>query len=279
MNRPEVNPENHQTLYEYYGQLEPNRWVVRAVHAASSLVYRPRVHFADGAEPEIAERIAQGDRIIVVTNHLTIGDQNALFAGMEQVEALRPLAKQLSILAKPEYFTNPVGALLPLTKRNPLLVRASCFVDPYLRLIFDAAGAIPAFRPKDMPNNRRLQAHATQSLTDMLVDLLVRGRNVVLFPENTRNQGDPSVLQEIHGGVGRIACKASKEVGVSIVAGALWYGEGDDLDYRRPDLFIDHPIVGPFSNMGEANKLIRSAMEDSLRHAIKERSNLETASV
>lgn len=245
MKGPEVNPENHQQIYEYYAHIKPSKRMINAIHRASRLLYRPRVDFAEQAEEEIAERIDGQNRLIVASNHLNIADQFPISALIDRLDVLKPLEGRTFALAKSEYFTKP-----------------------YLKSGLDATGTIPVFRPQDVGQNLRLQADATRSLIDATTTRLIEGWNMLIFPEGTRNRGNPSKIGRIQGGIGRIASQASQDVGVSILPVALWYGPEEDHHYLTPDVFINRPIDGPFATKREVVGALRSALQGSVDQVI-----------
>lgn len=246
MSKPEIKPENHQAMYEYYQELEPNHRLLMAVHRASSFIFRPRTHFAKDAEHDIAERLDAGDRIIIASNHLHINDQFPLSAIIKRNASLRPLMGRTFALAKAPYFENQ-----------------------FLRTALDASGTLPVFRPKDLPDQPRLQASSARSLIETSAKRIIDGWNMFLFPEGTRNEGNASELGKVQSGVGRIASQASHEVGVTILPMALWYGEGQDHHGFKPDVFIGSPIVGPFDTKQDAVIPLRDSLEDCLSYAIE----------
>jgi 1-acyl-sn-glycerol-3-phosphate acyltransferase len=212
----------------------------------AGLLYRPKIHTAENVEYELEEIVENDDRIIFASNHLTIADQFPIAALTKRVDPLRPLGDRVFALAKSSYFTKP-----------------------YLKPGLDATGTLPVFRPQDVDSNLRLQAAATRSLIQTSVARIVEGWSMLIFPEGTRNREDPGRLGTIHGGIGRIASEASKEVGVSIVPVALWYGPDDEHHFLHPDIYIGHPIPGPFRTIREPVDQLKPALEDSLGRVIE----------
>ncbi|MDQ3123779.1 MAG: 1-acyl-sn-glycerol-3-phosphate acyltransferase [bacterium] len=247
MNRPEFHPDNHEALYDYYQHKEPSKRLMKSVVLASSLVYKPRLHFAAGAESELAELKSRCERFVFASAHYRISDQFAEFAAMRQSETLAAEAEHTFVIGKPSYAT------------SRLLGRS-----------FDAAGWVPAFRKQDYPKSPLARAEAAKSLFSVCTSKIVEGWNMLLFPEGTRNKGDPKVTQRIQGGIGRIASAVSKEgVGIAIIPIVPWWGDGEDSSQRRPDIFIGNPIEGPFTAKADATAPLQAALEDGV-HQVSE---------
>lgn len=247
MNRPEVHPDNHEALYDYYQQIEPSERLIKSVVLASSVIYKPRLHFADGAESELAELQSRGNRFIFASAHYRRADQFAVFAAMRQSEILAPEAERTFVIGKPSYAT------------NRLLGRS-----------FDAVGWVPAFRKQDFPKIPRARAEAAKSLFGVCTTKIVESWNMLVFHEGTRNKGDPRVPLKIQGGVGRIASAVSREgVGIAIVPVVPWWGDSEESNHRRPDVFICSPIQGPFLAKADALAPLQAALKDGV-HQVAE---------
>jgi 1-acyl-sn-glycerol-3-phosphate acyltransferase len=243
MNRPRLHPDNHEALYDYYQRIEPSKRLMRSVVLASSLIYKPRLHFAEGAEDQLAELKSRRDRFVFASAHYRATDQFAEFAAMRQSETLSSEAEHTFVIGKPSYAS------------SRLLGRS-----------FDAAGWVPAFRKQDYPKSPRARAAAARSLFKVCTSKIIDGSNMLLFPEGTRNRGDPKVLLRIQGGIGRIASAVSKKgVGISIIPIVPWWGISKDHNNRTPDVFIGNPIEGPFSTNGDALGPLQVALEDGVQ--------------
>lgn len=166
MNRPEVHPVNHRALYNYYQNIKPCKSLVKSVVLASSLVYKPNLHFADGAESEIAKLKSRRERLIFASTHYRVDDQFALFAAMNQSETLAEGAEKTFLIGKPSYATSR-----------------------FMGQSFDALGWLPVFREQDYPEIPLARAEAAKSLINVCTSKIVNGWNMLIFPEGTRNRG------------------------------------------------------------------------------------------
>ena len=244
MERPKIIPENHEAIYDYYDQLQPSQLLLRSLHKATGFAYTPTVHFADGAEDALQKMFLSDTRLIIASNHIHIADQLAIASVVEQQPVLRPLIGNTFVLAKAPYFQNR-----------------------YIRPFLEASGGVPVFRPQDMPNYK-YPMKPTLSLIGTSVLKIVKGQNMLIFPEGTRNRGNPAVLGEIQKAVGWIARGAGDKVPVSILPVALWFKRARKSGWLKPHVYVNTPLEGPFmSNRGTVEQ-IRAAMEESLGEII-----------
>lgn len=251
MNRPEVALENYRELQEYYSQIEPNWFVARAVHLASALVYKPHVYFEEGTKEAISEELSMGTRLLIACRHMYIDDQNAVAAAIQRENELRALVGNAFIPAKEPYFNKEFHG------------------KKYLRQWLDRAGAVPVFRPQDIPDlhkdNHQLQAQVTRSFIDTAAQKIIRGQHMFIFPEGTRNRTDSKELLRINKGLGRIACAASKEVQVALLTIGLDYEpERTKWQRQRPHIYIGKLTPGPFNSPSEVTRIV----EEGLIHDI-----------
>ena len=107
MEKPSINPENHESIYRYYEQLRPNQLVMNGIHKVTSLAYSTEVLFEDGAEEIIEQQLNEGDRLILASNHVHIADQLAIASVLEREQSLNPIIGKTFVLAKAPYFQNP----------------------------------------------------------------------------------------------------------------------------------------------------------------------------
>jgi 1-acyl-sn-glycerol-3-phosphate acyltransferase len=246
MQRPEVHPDNHVALYDYYSQIQPSKRLIKTVIAASSLLYKPRLHFADGAEEEIAERKTENVRFIFGSNHSRLADQFAEFAAWKKSEALASEAERTFLIGKPSYATNV------LTRRG-----------------FDAAGWVPAMRSQDFPAIPKVRAEASKSLINVCAGKIVNGWNMLIFTGGTRNTGDTNVAQKVHGGIGRIASAVTREgIDVSLIPVVPYWGDRENQSNNKPDIYVGKPIDGPFLTKSDATRPLQSALEEGMESVI-----------
>ena len=125
-------------------------------------------------------------------------------------------------------------------------------------------GAVPVFRQQDGGSGLRMQAEATRSLIWASVSKIIYGDNMLVFPEGTRNKGDPANLGPLHKSVGRIAVDASNKVGVSILPITLWFGERNERGWLKPRVYLSQPLIGPFKEARQTVADLRSSMTEGL---------------
>lgn len=255
MSRPEVTPGNHTAVYDYYREHEPSAPVLKGLHWSMNKLYRPTLHFADGAAERIDELLDNNNRLIIACNHVNMFDQLPAAAVLQQ-RPLRRVVGNTIVLAKQPYFENPA-----------------------VRRLLDLCGAIPVCRDKDLTEElgltRRDQLQIGQELISTVGQKMGEGYHMFLFPEGTRNQSNPAELGQIKSGVGRMALAATAAHGeseppvpVALVPMAIWYGE-DVRHSLRPTIHVNTPQEGPFTNAAQITRNLAGGMAESLAAAIK----------
>lgn len=255
MVRPEVTPGNYPAVYDYYKQLTPSAHVLQGLHWAMSKMYRPAVHFADGARERVDELLDSEHRLIIACNHVNMFDQLPAAAALHQ-RPLRRIVGNTIVLAKQPYFKNPA-----------------------VRRLLDLSGAIPVFRDKDLSEEagitRREQVAIGQTLVSTVAQKIDAGYHMFLFPEGTRNQGDPSELGKIKSGIGRMTVAAANTptatgayVPVALLPMAIWYGSESRHSFA-PTIHFGSPQEGPFTSATQVTRNLAEGMAESLLAAIE----------
>lgn len=256
--QPKVDIENRHAWREFYLGRRPNVRVARFAHWVMGKVYNPHYSFAPGAEEAIGQ-IPSSARKMIVANHSTNHDPNIIAAAVQQVEVLNSMCGNGTIMSKP-----------------PLL---RMFV---LRRFFNSFGVFPGFRETDItkkdnsPIDPLLQAKQREAADfgiEIGVEHLDHGEDMGLFPEGKRNKRDPTRLQKLKRGLGRMVCGTTADVRI-IPMGI--YNKFDPTDskfkqllaHRRPYVYIGIPIEGPFINEDLVTERVSWAMADALCGAV-----------
>ncbi len=227
MSRPDVSLENAGELYEYYAQHQQNPVFARFIaHPILGKVFRSRITLEEGAEDAIAEEVAANRRLIVSPNHLTANDQFVVVSVAQSVKALRPLRGNTFIPAKSSLFTQPG---LP---------------GKALRWAIDELGAVPTTRrgkdvevtaeTEELIRESMLLAHRAQ------VAKLIKGQNMAVFWEGTRNTVDHAMVQPFKNGPAYTAREAAENVGISVLPVGIYCG-GEPQDYQKGN--VPHPYT------------------------------------
>lgn len=246
MDKPEVELDNSEAVYDFYLQHRQNRLKAKASYAILARRYRPRVSYAEGAHEQIREIVRSGRRLIIAINHLSENDPYTV-AAMAWRTPLRPIIGRVRVLAKDELF-----------------------VEPELRAKVEMMGAIPVFRGKD--HGIRAVNAAAQRMMDVSAQRLHRGDDLAIFPEGTCNETDPAAVQAVGSGVGHIAFKAMK-LGVEPVALCVGLSYGprltpDKYGVRSASFYLDTPVTKLPSKPAEITTVFRVGMQKALDGAI-----------
>ncbi len=242
MRAPEVILDDFEAVYRYYLDHQQNRLQAKAAYAILARRFAPRISYAPGAERTLRQLIKDDRRLIVAANHLSTNDPYTL-AGAGWRSALRPVIGRCRVLAKDELFE-----------------------DPKLRKKIDMMGGIPVFRGKD--HGLRAVNAAGQRMMDLCAERLRRGDEIVVFPEGTCNETDPTRVQAVGSGIGHIAHRAVK-LGVqpAFVFMGLSYGPGESV--KSASYYIDVPATDFPDKPGAIAKFVRERMQDALDGAVK----------
>lgn len=191
MSRPKISLENHEAVYDWYSQRQPNPRVARFAHYVLGMVLYPDTTFELGAEEGISRHFGNDGLVLLIANHRSTLDPLVLAALVQQNPALHPLIGNVVIPAKSE-----VQAKLPYrVLRRPL---------------FDNFVLVPAFRSKDLKNSKlpmaeaeALQKDAAKGLTGALAGFGNKGNSIAYFPHGERVK--PKSDDPIRAGIGYLA--------------------------------------------------------------------------
>lgn len=244
MKKPEVTLRNHEAVYEYYAQYEQPKVGAYIGHKVMSLMFRPNVEYAEGAQ-QTAEDILNNDgRLVVALNHLSDNDQYVVSSMALREKAFRPMVGNTFIQSKEVLFRHPNKLLRPLLRRG-----------------VDVMGAIPAFRKKDVnEEDAELRRQATDRMLQTSIQKLNNGQHMAIFPEGTRNKEQPDVVQELKPGI----CAVLGGMASNLLVGVVPIGFTYDGDKRHPQMWVDNPII----YTGQDSDMLLADLHESLQHSV-----------
>lgn len=247
MRKSELNPSNYKQVYDYYADKPISPSLTKFAHFVFSLMYKPHIRIDQKTKKTIDSRVNSGGRIIIAANHVNNQDQYVLGALMRNVDSLRPTISNTSIPAKAELFDNPL-----------------------MRFGLDNMGALPTFRKDDQENASETAGdnhmNATKALIDLCVSKMLSGQHLAIFPEGTRNTGDPREVAKIKSGVSRIALRAAEVLPISILPVGIYY---PDDNPKQVKVWIDEPINSPYPSRDELSSQIQHSLQYSVDSAHK----------
>lgn len=249
------NPE----VYPYYTEKGPNETFMRGFHAVMDNLFAPRAAYLPGSEEIIDRHLHQARNSILALGHVSWFDPCNLAALLRQEKPLQPIIGNVVIPGNAPYFNKPV-----------------------IGSIISTGGAIPTFRVKDVFGGEEIvgdsaiedrRRAAGRKLVEITIGNYKRGRNVAYFAEGTRNRGDCSQIQEIKGGIVKLANHVNETNETMMICMSPYYGEGEFAkrrwrDHRTPTVGIGHIAIG--AGMGINAEDIRNQMQDCLDLAISE---------
>lgn len=231
-----VSLENAQAVTEHYSQDTLNKPLMRFVHFAAGKLLAVSTEYEDGAQQAIHDDLEQGKQLFIPHNHQHFLDPIVVAAMAQREEVLHPIRTRTVIPAKSPLFNNP---LYGIVVRN--------------------GGAIPVFRRQDMsgiddPQQKIKTEISRRIANDSLVTIMQahmnnRGMHGVEYPEGTRGRNkdgeydprDPTKIQPLYEGMGRILCGLDHPENVSIVPIGTIYGPNHD-DWRHPTSYVAKPF-------------------------------------
>lgn len=224
MKKPEVTLENYEQVYDYYLDYDQPKLGAKLGHGAMALFFKPHVEYAPDAEQLVGHYLESPDiRGVVAFNHLSDKDQYVLSAMAHREPVFKSLIGNTFVQSKEPLFHHP-----------------NKFIRPFLRRGVDIMGAVPAFRKKDVDKSKtELRRMATARLLDISVRKLRSGKNMAVFPEGTRNDIDPEVVQPLRTGIATVVGSVSLTNEVGIIPVGFTY----EHDKRRPDIYIESPAL------------------------------------
>ncbi len=196
MNRPELVPGNHEAIFEFYRAFEPNQKIQRFGFALMHAVYRSEVHYDADAASAIREHLEGGGSLIVAPNHQSNADTPTI-GGLIYEDAFALLRDNVIAPGK-----------------------ASLFRWPILGKFLEHMGVHPTFRGKDYQDDEEgqlLRKTVADSVVGLNIDYVNNGGSIAIFPEGTRNRGNPLEIQKLRTGIGNIAVGVEDPANVLIV--------------------------------------------------------------
>ncbi len=248
MKKPEVTLENYEAVYEYYAQYKQPRVGAYVGHKAMSLMFKPQVEYASGAEDAIQDLVRNPNaRSIVALNHLSDNDQYVVAAMAQREKVLRPMAGNTFIQSKEVLFHHPNQLLRPILRRG-----------------VDIMGAVPAFRKKDVTEGQEdLRRAATAEMIRTSIDKLRAGQNMAIFPEGTRNKEQPETVQGLKAGITAIAGEVAVTHEVAVVPVGFTY----DGDKRHPHMWVGMPMADYTFDAVTFLPDLQERLQDAVDHA------------
>lgn len=248
MVKPKITLDNYPQVYNYYGSHRPNLYVNKTLHALLGAAIRPQVSFALGTEKEIADLLQTHATIVLASNHVSNFDPPVIASMAQREDAMRPMRGQTSVLAKRSLFKQP------------------------LRPVIDQLYAIPTFRSGDAKHpdgtvdetRTALQRAASQEVQDMSVRLLDSGVHMAIFPEGTRNKGDPTRVQQLKRGLGDIVCRVSLKTALAIVPMGIHYASENLSASLTPAVYVGAPIEGPFTDAQHVTERMQHELQTAV---------------
>jgi len=205
--------------------------------------------FINDSEKQIQEHMQKGGVFIVAANHQHFNDQFIVASAARRSETMQPLVGNTTIPAK-----------------------RSLFKNRFLRFGVEAMGSIPIIRKKDTGGDSAQESSrkdANALMTNILVDRLVRGGNVAIFPEGTRDEDNPerdvTKVRKLHRGLGDIALNAASQ-GADILV--LPMAISCEHSHRKPEVAIGTPIpVAPDMELEALLGEVQQGMQETLDYA------------
>lgn len=221
MKIPELTPENHVEIYEYFNDFEPNKHIQNlgfyAMHAWSN----SDVQYKNNSNETIKTHLTNGGSVMLSPNH--------------QCNADTPTVAGLVHSDKDTFG--------PLKGTTIIPAKAAMFTQPFLGKFIPHMGAHPTFRSKDFRKDETgqlLQNEVTEDLLKFNIDHLNNGGNIALFSEGTRNKGNPREVQKLKTGIARIALGTDDPSRLLIVTMGIAYKQNKLK--RRPNIVVNEPF-------------------------------------
>lgn len=230
--RPELTPENHEAVYDYYREPQIRQWLNMLWRRTGNLLYSPDIVLSDETREDIETQFSLGKAALIASNHPSYHDAFSLPAAFlkTQISGLR----ETGALGKESLFRGP------------------------LSVVSEATGSIPVFREKSWPDtSRSTRIDAGNKLIETVTTRLRNGHSMVIMPEGTTST-EESLTQlsanRIQGGVARIAIAATDSESFVLPIGIHYT---HDRHQKRPPR---HPVIA-FGNPITEYSQNRSAMK------------------
>lgn len=248
MKRRELVPTKHEAIYAQFDDYSPNRVVQAMGFAAMRAVYRSEVYYRGNADQSVRSHLEEGGSVIVAPNHQSNADTPTIGG----------------LIYEPAFELVRGKVIAP--------GKASLFRTPLLGRFFADMGVHPTFRSKDFTKDESGQ-ELREAVTDSIIRLNVRhidgGGSVAIFPEGTRNKGNPREIQKLRRGIGIIATSVEDPDQVRVVTMGFAY-RAPRL-HLRPIVVVNEPFnpVGMTVDeiLGETHERITSATSEALERA------------
>jgi glycerol-3-phosphate O-acyltransferase / dihydroxyacetone phosphate acyltransferase len=160
---------------------------------------------------------------------------------------------------------DPILVLTQAPCRISPVAKSTLWKIPGLTWLLDAAEAVPIVRRRDVPGK---SAGDNEAVFVRVADHLVRGGNILIFPEGT-SHNEPHLI-ELRSGAGRMLARARAETGgdaLTFQAVALEFDERDMFRSRSLVLFgpVRHVADLPGSDLAkEITDVIRADLSELL---------------
>ncbi len=240
MKLPELIPENHQLIYEYFGNFEPSQRIQKIGFAVMHCLYGSEVHYEGSASTIISEHLSNNGRAILSPNHQSNADTPTV-AGLVYEKPFELLRNTTIIPAKAEMFDWPlIGKFFPHMLAHP------------------------AFRGKNFSHDeagKELRSEVTDNLIQFNIDYINNGGNVAIFSEATRNKNNPQEVQELRQGIARIALGVKRPADLLIIT--------PGIAYKHPRLKLSPLVVvpEPFCPDGMSQQEVLKVTRDRMQKA------------
>ncbi len=248
MPRPSIELSNYPEVYDFYRNHKQGPISSHMLLGAIGLIFQPKVGYSEGAEDRIASLLDSGRTIVLASNHTKLTDPCVIAALPAREQALSKLSGNAFIPSKPSVFNNPI-----------------------VRRLVDELGAVPTWRVEDIDSTvtdqTLLLKGATKALIMTCVAKLNSGEHMAIFPEGTRNKGDPYRVQELNRGVGLMICQVSQVEQPAVVPMGIHYKEGK-LGLVTPSVWIGEPSEEPFDRSREVVNWLPDQLQACVDHAV-----------
>lgn len=248
----EIKAQNYAEVYDRFGKQAMHRVLPAFTNLLDTFIYHPNVNAAEEAKDFFRQSLEQKTPLIVVANHVQLHDHNVLNAALKRVPKLR---KRL------------VGNTIVWSK-------APHFQDGNLkRLVYSRSNVWPVFRDIDVKHelgneDPMLVGRAATALINMSVNGIAAGRNVLFFPEGTRNLVDWGKVQPLQAGIGHLAFQAWRvNQDVGIVPIGIAYEDQSEKSLKNASVNIGEPLLYRNDRPSLVTATVRQALQECVDEA------------
>lgn len=242
--RPELNPNNHTAVYEYYEEPQIRQWLDSLWRRAGKFLYKPEVLLSDATRDLIEAQFAMGKSALIASNHPSGHDILAL-PGALHATGIAGL-QQTGALGKDSLFHGPLG------------------------MVSEATGSIPVFRQKSWQNttSRSTLLDAGKDLIHVVAKRLQNGQSIVVMAEGTNSTEQALThlsAKDIKGGIAHMAIAATDQASFLLPVGIHYtHDRHQKLPPRHPIVAIGEPIVEYEQTIPQVKKQILEGMQTAL---------------